>query len=608
MTIKRNRQYLALLILCLLGYNSFAQNILGRSVSVDIRQQRLDDALSIISNRANFSFSYNSNILKRDSLVSLPAGDYTIRQALKQLLGTGYEYKESGNYIILRRVAIRLTSVVQQSPATDNTITITGYIVNGETGEKIANASIYEPAHLASTLTNEEGKFTIKLKSRRRSASLSISKDAFEDTTVIIQPAYNMQLEISLVPVINARIQSTANIYQLADSGLTIPIIDTSSIPPMNRPGTVEQTRLAKLFLTARQKAQSLNIRKFFTEKSVQVSVVPGLSTNGSLSSQVISKFSFNVLGGYTGGVEVVEAGGIFNINRKNTQFAQVAGVFNLTGGEVKGVQVAGVHNTVLQQINGMQVAGVSNHVRQHVTGTQVAGISNVSGGDFKGAQFSGIVNYHTGSFKGLQTAGIINYNKKNIKGVQVSGIVNYTKKLQGVQVGLINIADSSDGYSIGLVNIVIKGYHKVSVSTNETTNFNLAFKTGSTKLYSILQAGANAGNRNRKLYTAGYGLGTEIKMLNWLTVNPELSSSFAYLGDWDHSNLLNRLNIQFNFNLSKKFSVFAGPSFTLYYSDQKTAIDGYKFPIVASSSAKRMFNNDRLSGWIGWNAGINLF
>ncbi|MBX3256479.1 MAG: STN domain-containing protein [Chitinophagaceae bacterium] len=593
MTINKSiRRYLVLLILCMCAYNSPAQNILGRTVSVDIRQQRLDDALSIISNRANFSFSYNSNILRRDSLVSLPAGDYTIRQALKQLLGTGYEYKESGNYVILRRVAIRLTSVVQQNPATDNTITITGYIVNGGTGEKIGNASIYEPVHLASTLTNKEGKFSIKLKSRHRTASLSVSKDAFEDTTVTIQPAYNMQLEISLVPVVNARIQSTANIYQLADSGLAMPVIDTFSIPPMNRPQTVEQTRLAKLFLTARQKAQSLNIRKFFTEKSMQVSVVPGLSTNGSLGSQVISKFSFNVLGGYTGGVEVAEAGGIFNINRKNTQFAQVAGVFNLTGGEAKGVQVAGIHNTVLQQMNGVQVAGISNHVKHHVTGLQAAGISNINGGDFKGVQLSGIINYNAGSFKGLQAA----------------GIVNYTKNLRGVQVGLINIADSSDGYSIGLVNIILKGYHKVSVSTNETTNLNISFKTGSTKLYSILQAGTNAGNRNGKLYTAGYGLGTEIKMLNRLSVNPELSSSFAYLGNWDHSNILNRFNLQCNFNLGKKFSVFAGPSFTLYYSDQKTAVDGYKFPVVSQSTGKRMFNNDNLTGWIGWNAGIHLF
>lgn len=601
------RRGLILSILCLFACNIFAQNILNRKVSVEVKQQRLDDVLSIISNKAGFSFSYNSNILKRDSLINLPAGDYTVRDVLGHVLGSGFEYKESGNYIILRRVAIKVTSVIQQSPGNDNNIVITGYIINGETGEKITNASIYEPVHLVSALTDSQGKFSIKLKSRHRSASLSVSKEAFGDTTVTIRPAYNMQLEISLVPVINAKLQSTTNIFQPAEAELEIPRIDTGNIPHIERQKEVEQTPLAKLFLTAKQKAQSINIRNYFKEKSIQVSVVPGLSTNGNMSSQVISKFSFNVLGGYTGGVDIAEIGGVFNINRKHTQVVQVAGVFNLTGGKARGVQIAGVHNTVLQQMNGLQAGGVSNHVRNNVTGTQIAGVSNIVGGDVKGVQLAGVTNHNNGKLKGIQIAGVANFNKKEVDGAQLSGIVNYTRRLKGLQIGLINIADSSDGYSIGLINIVKTGYHKLSVSTNETTNMNIAFKTGSRKLYSILQAGMSVDNTNGKMYTAGYGLGTEISINNWLSVNPELSSSLAYLGEWDNTNSLNRCNLQFNVKLSKKISLFAGPSFTLYYSDQKSTIAGYKSPSIISAG-KRMFNNDRLTGWIGWNAGINLF
>lgn len=608
MNIKRNRRHLLWCMLCFIAFNSFSQNILNREIYANIRQQRLDDALSIISNIAEFNFSYNSNIIKRDSLVNLTAGYYTIREALTQLLGSGYEYKESGNYIILRLVAIKLTSIVQQSPGTDNNIVITGYIVNGETGEKISNASIYEPLHLVSSLSDAQGKFSIKLKSRHRSASLSVSKDFFEDTTVTIRPAYNMQLEIALIPVVNANIQSTSGIYQTTGDGLEIPRLDTGNIPDIERQRAVEQTRLARLFLTAKQKAQSLNIRDFFTEKSIQVSIVPGLSTNGNMSSQVISKFSFNVLGGYTGGVEVAELGGIFNINRKNTQFVQAAGVFNLTGGNAKGVQVAGVHNTVLQQMNGIQVGGVSNHVKSNVTGAQIAGVSNITGHDVNGLQLAGVSNHNKGRLKGMQLSGVGNFNKKEVDGIQLSGIVNYTRKLNGVQIGLINIADSSDGYSIGLINIVLKGYHKLSIYTNETTNMNIAFKTGSSKLYSILQAGTNAGNKNGKLYTAGYGLGTDIKLLPWLSVSPELSASLAYLGEWEYTNLLNRFNLQFNAGIGKKISLFAGPAFTLYYSNQTAAVDGYKNPAIYSAAKRNMFNNNRLSGWIGWNAGINLF
>ena len=78
-----------------------------------LNRQRLDDVLSIISNKAGFSFSYNSNIVKRDSLVSLTINNRTVRQVLNQLFNGNYEYKESGNYVILRRVSLQLTTVTK---------------------------------------------------------------------------------------------------------------------------------------------------------------------------------------------------------------------------------------------------------------------------------------------------------------------------------------------------------------------------------------------------------------------------------------------------------------------------------------------------------------
>ena len=106
-----------------------------------------------------------------------------------------------------------------------------------------------------------------------------------------------------------------------------------------------------------------------------------------------------------------------------------------------------------------------------------------------------------------MQIAGVANISNREMNGVQIAGVINYTKKLKGVQIGLINIADTSAGYSIGLINIIIKGYHKLSFSANEIENVNAAFKTGNSKLYSILKAGVNLSDSN-KVYSFGYGLG----------------------------------------------------------------------------------------------------
>ncbi len=598
------------LVLLFIFYSLFssAQNILDKRVSFTANQQRLDDVLSIVSNNAGFSFSYNSNILKRDSLVTLSVNNKTVRQVLNELFNGAYEYKESGNYIILRRVSVQLTTVTKAPPVKEKIYTISGYVVNSETGERISEVSIYETEHLTSTLTDVNGNFTIKLKEKYKTSSLAVSKDAYDDTIIHIQPKFDLQLVIAMVPLPDPVIISTPNKFEIADAENNLPSKDSSGGIKINTPDEVEETRVARFLLTARQKLTSLNMKKFFTEKPFQFSVIPGVGTHGKLSGQVVNHFSFNLFGGYTAGVKGLEIGGLFNINKKDVRYLQAAGLFNIAGGSMTGIQLGGIQNTILKNVWGLQAAGINNFVKGNVKGIQLAGIANINGGELKGLQGAGIINYQNRNMNGIQIAGIGNINGGQMKGLQFGGIFNYAKKMGGVQVGLINISDTSDGYSIGLINIVLKGYHKFSVFTNETVNANLAFKTGSRKFYSILLAGMNAGKSEEKLYTFGYGLGSESPLTTWLSINPELSSQYIYIGDWNHLNLLNKLQLHLQVKIGNKFSIFGGPSFAAYYSDQPAAVRGYKYKILPSSYHSFRLADDKWRGWFGWNAGINIF
>jgi hypothetical protein len=282
--------------------------------------------------------------------------------------------------------------------------------------------------------------------------------------------------------------------------------------------------------------------------------------------------------------------GGLFNINNKNVKYVQAGGLFNITGGNMQGLQLGGLNNTVLDSLSGLQVAGIYNHVSGSVKGLQIAGISNSSKRDVVG----------------VQVAGIGNVANKRMDGLQVGGIFNYAKKLRGVQVGLINIADTSEGYSIGLLNIILKGYHKLAITTNEVTSLNAAFKTGNKKLYSMLMAGYNQEN-NVKAYTFGYGIGSELKFHKYLSINPELSAQYVYLGDIFNVNILSRFNLDLHINAGKHFSIFGGPSFNAFYKEQKIAVPGYKFMLPKEST--NTFNlGSATQGWIGWSAGISFF
>jgi CarboxypepD_reg-like domain len=594
-TMNRYKTYFLVCILLFFVCVSFAQNPLQKNISIQVKSQRLGNVLEIMSNAGNFNFSYNSNIVKRDSLVTVVFTNKPVKDILDFIFKTGYEYIESGNYIILRKKPIVTPppqTIVKPVVTEEKNYFVKGYIIDEATGEKIDDASVYEAKQLASDLTNENGFFKIKLKSKYKTASVTVSKFFYKDTTIYIEPKLNQTIYISIQREedTSAMVNVTPEDFLLPDSvevespsGEKLIYTKTDSIK-------VQKSWIGKFLLSSKQKVQSVNLKKFFATRDFQLSFVPGTSTQGKLSTQVTNKFSINVLGGYTAGVKVLEMGGLFNINKKNVQYFQAAGLFNTVGGSVKGFQAAGVQNLVFDSVHGFQAAGVSNYVK----------------GKFRGLQTAGVYNHVSDSMKGAQIAGVANFSKRTVNGVQIAGILNYTKKLKGVQIGLINIADTSEGYSIGLINIIKHGYHKISVSSNEVTQLNVAYKSGNPKLYSILQAGANL-NTDKKLFSFGYGIGRDNKLSKQLSLTTELTSNNIYAGTWDYYNSQNKLSLNLQWQAAKKFSVYAGPSFSLLLSDQKTAVQGYQFPLPSPSYKQFSFGGNATE-WIGFTVGVNFF
>lgn len=313
------------------------------------------------------------------------------------------------------------------------------------------------------------------------------------------------------------------------------------------------------------------------------------------------------MLGGYSAGVNGMEIGGLFNINKKSMTGFQMGGLLNLTGTYVNGLQIAGIHNSVLDSVTGVQIAGISNFVSKKVKGWQVAGIYNHTSSTLNGVQIGGIANFVNKNATGGQIAGIVNAARRTINGFQISGIINYAQVLNGVQIGLINIADSSNGASIGLFNFVRKnGYHKLSVYSSELMNLNVDFKTGNAKLYSIFKAGVHISD-TAKLYAYGFGLGHDFIIAKWISLSSEITSQYFYNGNWDASNILGQVKLNLNLHPSRYFSVFAGATVNGYFTNAAPAASGYKSSIPAAGYPVFDLGN-KYSGWIGWNAGITFF
>ncbi len=611
--------------------------ILSRIISVSVTNERLDKTLEKVATAGHFQFSYNTGIIKIDSTVSVTVTDKPVKEVLDNLLGKKITYVENGNYLILKKSNPAPETIVTKPHKTS--YIISGYVVNKATGEKVNEASVYDKISLSSSLSGPNGFFTLKLKTNNKSA-IGVSKDDFLDTVIIVKPADDQQVTISISPT-PKRIQPIAVLpdtnHHAKDTVIKVSadeiVVDTTK--------QIEHAGIFNWLLSVKQKIVAQNLH--FTEhRPFQLSLVPGVSTNLKLGSHIVNDVSINIFGGFTGGTDVLEMGAFFNIDRGDVKYVQMAGFVNGVGGNVRGFQGAGFVNFTLDSVNGVQGAGFVNFAGKGVNGSQLAGFVNytknikgfqgagfvnvaldtakgVQGAGFvnfakdkvDGAQLSGFVNY-THNISGLQATGFVNVASGTMSGAQLAGFVNYATKAHGLQIGVINIADSSTAIPIGVFSYVVHGFHKLEISTNEVTGANISFKSGITQLYNILMAGITTGP-GKPFYSLGYGLGHEFVFSQKFGLDMELTNQFLFkYYNWQGYNGLYSFNLNFVYQPFKKVGVVFGPSLNVYFRDDtylttpNNAITSV-IPVVNVPSLN-FIDDTHFKEWIGFHVGLRVF
>jgi len=308
--------------------------------------------------------------------------------------------------------------------------------------------------------------------------------------------------------------------------------------------------------------------------RKAQVTFAYPIGSNGMSSLEYSNNFSFNILYGLNGGVNGVEISSILNYNK----------------GEVKGFQLSGISNINI---------GLSK-------GFLLSGVSNVCGDSTSGLLLSGVLNYSKGNSTGLQLA-TINISANQFNGFQL-GVVNYAKKIKGVQLGVINIlGDAEKGVPIGLFSIVKNGLYELELTGGEAIYSNLNYKMGVERFYTIYKIGYSS-YKNNPVYSAGLGFGGNISISKTQKLSVELSSNqIVYNNNWNGNlNMLNKVDFNYKYSFSEKFSLMIGPSFNIYVTEKK--VDGeYGTLNIPYSIYANEWSSGKLFMWVGLNAGLSL-
>ncbi|HCX20779.1 MAG: hypothetical protein CMB80_07010 [Flammeovirgaceae bacterium] len=522
---------------------SFAQ------VSLELDNVPVSDAIHQFSQASGYRFAYNPDILNQRTLTA-SLENVPLEKAVDQVFADDYNYKIRGSYVILLPKKEAVGSSERVKP-----ITIKGEIVEAGTNKKLENVSIYEIHTLKPVLTDASGDYSLDVNLPDDIAFIAITKENYEDT--IIQVKRNSEWTIALK-------RKSAEVEDL----LKEKIFSVFNSPTM-------KTHTKNVNLTERRWAH--------------LALTPGISTNGFLSGKFTNKFSVNLIAGYSHALEGVELGGVLNMERSYVEGVQMSGAVNINGDYTDGVQMAGMSNVTIGWVKGLQMGGFSNHC-----------------GDLDGWQLAGAINTTTNG-KGNQLAGSINWNTGTFQGVQASGLLNYTKTLKGLQIGVFNLADSiASGAMIGVLNLSKNGIHHFELSTNDVTPYNLSFRSGIYKFYTVLHAGINPHSAN--LWDYGMGFGSYHTIKNKASIDFEGTTHTLQPLDRtiDGFNMDLRFKIRFGYRFTKYLEVIGGPILHYYWLDVQNAED----ELFADRFGKNAFSSshfgDVLSkSWIGFELAV---
>lgn len=319
----------------------YSNNCRKQTVNLKVKNEALKSVLYKIDDQTGYAFSYSPDYLPVDSLITENFHCLSLDSTLSILFKDQMNYKLVAKTIIIRPNSQFKTVKKEEHKEVQKLKKIKqskhiykGYVKSKYSGRPLSSVSVIDPENKHAVKTDSLGYFELELKSKIPYLELYFSKSGYEENVMIVKNSSSNDIQVRL-----EKIKSVISIVSKTDSL-------ENSIPS-------DSLSVVKLFIDSTKNDFANNIDPFFGESGIQLSFTPGLSTNKSLNPIYENKFSLNVLGGYSKGVNGIELGGLFNINRK----------------DMNGLQLGGLMNIVIEDVNGLQIPGIGNFNRYKMNG-----------------------------------------------------------------------------------------------------------------------------------------------------------------------------------------------------------------------------------------------
>lgn len=177
-------KYVVIIFFLFFFNHGFAQSVLDKTITFSAKEVSINNALIHISNLTGTEISFSNRFFEDHDPIDVNFVDTNLKTALQLILtNTDIDYKLRGNRLLLFRK--RMLS-----------FTVSGFIEDKNTGERLIAATIYCPNNKKGTTTNEYGFYSLTLP--QGETNLVFSYIGYQSHSVFIDLKENARQNIKL--------------------------------------------------------------------------------------------------------------------------------------------------------------------------------------------------------------------------------------------------------------------------------------------------------------------------------------------------------------------------------------------------------------------------
>lgn len=177
-------------------------DVLERIVRLPKAKETVYSLLGKISEQTGYLFIYDSKVIDNDSIVRVKKRNCSVSQAIYEITGNrNLELKVLGQHILITRAAEEaMTKEPISLPPRPMHTTITGTLLDKETGEPIVSASVLVEGTSLGNITNQNGEFRLTLPDSLKTRTLSFSHLGYVGQTIAAPALEGRNNVLSLEP------------------------------------------------------------------------------------------------------------------------------------------------------------------------------------------------------------------------------------------------------------------------------------------------------------------------------------------------------------------------------------------------------------------------